>query len=76
MRPGNGPHLDEVKKGYRKDLAGSYFDRRLVNYIAIWASPKYAIKVSKIMDAIDERNKLTNQTLLKPFRIFKMKSRN
>ena len=62
-RPEMGGIVDEVKRGYKRDLAGSYVDRRLVNYIAIWASPKYAIKVGKIMDAIDERNKLTNQTL-------------
>jgi cell division protein FtsB len=32
---------------------GSYVDQRLINYIAFWASPKYAVQVGKIMDQIN-----------------------
>ncbi|EAX69292.1 hypothetical protein TVAG_551410 [Trichomonas vaginalis G3] len=32
-----------------------YVDPRLVNYIAMWASPKYCIAVGKIMDSIDKK---------------------
>ena len=50
----------EIKKGYLKELRGMYVDPRLINYIAIWASPKYAVYVGKIMDSINERAKLKN----------------
>ena len=38
-----------------KFLRGTYVDPRLINYIAIWASPKYAIKVGKVMDSINDK---------------------
>ena len=47
-----------INKGIKKEvqfLRGTYVDKRLINYIAIWASPIYAITVGKIMDAINER---------------------
>ena len=50
----------EIKKGYLKELRGMYVDPRLINYIAMWACPKYAIYVGKIMDSINERAKLKN----------------
>jgi hypothetical protein len=34
---------------------GYYDHPKLINYIAIWASPKYASTVSEIMDVINER---------------------
>lgn len=37
------------------ELRGSYVDKRLINYIAIWASPEYAVYVGVIMDTINER---------------------
>ena len=39
----------------QKDLRGMYVDKRLINYITIWASPTYAIRVSLIMDSIDAK---------------------
>ena len=39
----------------QKELRGMYVDKRLINYIAIWASPVYAIRVGIIMDSINER---------------------
>jgi hypothetical protein len=47
-----GP-MYELKKGYMMDLRGSYVHPLLVNYIAIWASAKYAVTVSEIMDNIN-----------------------
>ena len=43
-----------------KFLRGSYVNPKLINYIAIWASPQYAITVGKIMDEINERGQLKN----------------
>ena len=39
----------------QKYLRGFYVDRRLINYIAIWASPAYAIRVGVIMDSINAK---------------------
>ena len=47
----------ELKNGYISDVTGIYVDPRLVNYIAIWASPKYAVYVGKIMDTINNIGK-------------------
>ncbi|KAH0785179.1 N1R/p28-like protein [Histomonas meleagridis] len=44
-----------LNSGVTKDLRGTYVDPRLINYIAIWASPKYAITVGKIMDSINDK---------------------
>ena len=44
-----------LKNGYINDVRGTYVDPRLVNYIAIWASPKYAVCVGKIMDSINDK---------------------
>ena len=38
-----------------KFLRGTYVDPRLINYIAIWASPAYAIYVGKIMDSVNDK---------------------
>ena len=37
-----------------KKIRGLYVHPKLINYIAIWCSPKYAITVGKIMDSINE----------------------
>ena len=59
-----GPEMDQpmdmLRKGYINELKGTYVDPRLINYIAMWVSPKYAIYVGKIMDSINERAKLKN----------------
>ena len=47
-----------LNKGLTKELnflRGTYVDPRLINYIAFWASPKYAITVGKIMDSINDK---------------------
>ncbi|KAK8865305.1 hypothetical protein M9Y10_010845 [Tritrichomonas musculus] len=45
----SGLTLDE------NELRGTYVDPRLINYIAFWASPTYAISVGKIMDSINDK---------------------
>jgi hypothetical protein len=52
-----------IYKGYLKEVSGTYIHPKLINYVAMWASPKYSIKVGKIMDAINENNfeKLSNE---------------
>ena len=47
-----------LRKGYFNEIRGTYVDPRLINHIAIWVNPKYAIYVGKIMDSINERAKL------------------
>jgi hypothetical protein len=42
-----------LRKGYLKKITGTYIHPKLINYVAIWASPKYAVKVGKIMDSIN-----------------------
>ncbi|KAA6368006.1 MAG: hypothetical protein EZS28_036467 [Streblomastix strix] len=41
---------------YPHDLRGYYVHPKLVNYIAIWASPKYSFIVSEIMDTINKNS--------------------
>jgi hypothetical protein len=51
--PEMGRIIYELKQGHSKDLLGSYVDSRLINYIAFWASPKYAIQMGRKMDQIN-----------------------
>jgi hypothetical protein len=43
----------ELKGGYAINVRGTYVDPKLINYIAFWASPKYAVRVGRIMDTIN-----------------------
>ena len=52
-----------LKKNHSNDIRGTYIHPSFVNYIAMWASSKYAVYVCEIMDLINERNQLTNQDL-------------
>ena len=38
------------------DLSGTYMNKLLINYVCMWCSIKYLIKVNKIMDSINEQN--------------------
>lgn len=38
------------------DLTGTYMNKLLINYVCMWCSTKYLIKVNKIMDSINEQN--------------------
>ncbi len=63
--PEMGEPIYVLKKGYTNEIRGTYVDPRIVNYIAIWASPTYAIYVGKIMDSINDKvhEVLTSQQL-------------
>ena len=54
------PVYYDLEKGYNKTVSGRYVHPKIINYIAYWASPKYQVIVSKIMDSINERAKLKN----------------
>ena len=51
----------ELKKIFK--VEGQYIHPRLIHFVVDWISIEYAFKVQKIMDLINEKNKLTNQTL-------------
>jgi len=63
VRPETGGPIYELKKGYTNEIRGSYVHPNLINYIAFWSSPKYAVYVGKIMDLINEKNRLSSKTL-------------
>ncbi|KAA6356585.1 MAG: hypothetical protein EZS28_047888 [Streblomastix strix] len=44
----------EINKGFDNKFKGYYVHPHLINYVAIWVSPKYAVTVRKIMDKINE----------------------
>ena len=47
----------------KSDLQGTYVHRYLLNHICEWVDKTYAVKVSMLMDLINEQNKRLNQTL-------------
>ncbi|KAK8840656.1 hypothetical protein M9Y10_030431 [Tritrichomonas musculus] len=57
----------EDRPNLSNDLKGYYVHRLLVNYIAMWASPKYAIYIAQLLDSLFEKqrdelqNKIDNQ---------------
>ncbi|KAA6375156.1 MAG: hypothetical protein EZS28_029317 [Streblomastix strix] len=53
---GNPPYhlMYEINKGFNNKFKGYYVHPHLINYVAIWVSPKYAVTVRKIMDKINE----------------------
>ncbi|KAA6341374.1 MAG: hypothetical protein EZS28_052464 [Streblomastix strix] len=53
---GNPPYhlMYEINKGFDNKFKGYYVHPHLINYVAIWVSPKYAVTVRKIMDKINE----------------------
>ena len=46
----------DIQKKLPNDLSGTYMDKLLLNYVCMWCSTKYLIKVNKIMDSINEQN--------------------
>ncbi|KAA6369612.1 MAG: hypothetical protein EZS28_034861, partial [Streblomastix strix] len=46
---------------YSTDFRGYYVHPKLINYIAIWASPKYASIVGEIMGVVNERIQVAYQ---------------
>ncbi|KAA6375480.1 MAG: hypothetical protein EZS28_028993 [Streblomastix strix] len=58
----SGPLMYSIDKGYANDFKGYYVHPILINYIAIWISPKYAVTVRKIMVSINENSQQTHTT--------------
>ena len=59
--PTNADFIDNCMKSYSNNFRGYYIHPKLVNYVMFWASPKYAVYVSKIMDMLNERIIITNE---------------
>ncbi|KAA6387130.1 MAG: hypothetical protein EZS28_017346 [Streblomastix strix] len=53
---------DITNKGYANEYRGYYVHPNLINYIAAWISPKYAVYDRKIMDSINENSQQTHTT--------------
>lgn len=49
-------NIIDIQKKLPNDLTGTYMDKLLLNYVCMWCSTKYLIKVNKIMDSINEQN--------------------
>lgn len=49
-------NIIDIQKKLPNDLSGTYMDKLLINYVCMWCSTKYLIKVNKIMDSINEQN--------------------
>ena len=46
----------DIQNKLPNDLSGTYMNKLLINYVCMWCSTKYLIKVNKIMDSINEQN--------------------
>ena len=57
------PNLINKRLDLSNELKGFYIHRKLVNFLCFHVNLKYAIKVSEIMDIIDEKIKLNNSKL-------------
>ncbi|KAA6387984.1 MAG: hypothetical protein EZS28_016492 [Streblomastix strix] len=56
-----GQLIYSIDKGFDNEYKDYYIHPILINYVAIWISPKYAVYVRKIMDVINERIQVANQ---------------
>ena len=55
----------DIQNNLSNDLTGTYMDKLLLNYVCMWCSTKYLIKVNKIMDSINEQNTTVMNKLIK-----------
>ena len=62
----------DIQNKLPNNLSGTYMNKLLINYVCMWCSTKYLIKVNKIMDSSNEQNttvmnqlieELKNQTI-------------
>lgn len=58
-------NIIDIQKKLPNDLTGTYMDKLLLNYVCMWCSTKYLIKVNKIMDSINEQNTTVMNQLIK-----------
>lgn len=54
----------DIQNKLPNDLSGTYMNKLLINYVCIWCSTKYLIKVNKIMDSINEQNSTVMNQLI------------
>ena len=52
----DGKNPIDIQNKLPNDLSGTYMNKLLINYVCMWCSTKYLIKVNKIMDSINEQN--------------------
>ena len=55
----------DIQNKLPNDLSGTYMNKLLINYVCMWCSTKYLIKVNKIMDSINEQNTTVMNKLIK-----------
>lgn len=58
-------NIIDIQKKLPNDLSGTYMNKLLLNYVCMWCSMKYLIKVNEIMDSIDEQNTTVMNKLIK-----------
>jgi hypothetical protein len=57
INPNKNDLIYELKKAYSNEVKGTYVDERLINFVAIWASPAYACLVGRIMREYNPKQK-------------------
>lgn len=57
------PNID-ICNDLPNDLSGTYMNKLLINYVCMWCSVKYLIKVNKIMDSINDQNSTVMNQLI------------
>ena len=55
----------DIQNKLPNNLSGTYMNKLLINYVCMWCSTKYLIKVNKIMDSINEQNTTVMNELIK-----------
>lgn len=55
--------LFEIDSHFDNDFRGYYIHPKLFHDVCYWANKRYALKVSHLMDLLNERNKRMHQTL-------------
>ena len=58
-------NIIDIQKKLPNDLSGTYMNKLLLNYVCMWCSMKYLIKVNEIMDSINEQNTTVMNQLIK-----------
>ena len=49
-------NIIDIQNKLPNNLSGTYMNKLLINYVCMWCSMKYLIKVNEIMDSINEQN--------------------
>lgn len=71
--------MTEIRNNVSVELRGHYVHRLLVNAVAMWASPRYAAHIHKMLDKLakEERDRLSNKIeTMKPRQVPANKQKN